>query len=180
MSVAEFWRACRAYAEGFVTSMTERVQAPRRLRRVGQTLPDDGFPVSGRHRARARPDRREGARLQGQEAGALVHPLPDGAGRSRSRIRGSRVAVDLCRVPAGAGKPGGARVARAGPYRPRRVCRHLDDDALDDSLESRDRVSPRVRLRGLRRRWAGRHHGGSACAAGGRGDRADARRPSPR
>ena len=48
--------------------------------------------------------RRAGARLQGQEAGPLVHPLPHGAGRSGSRVRGPHVAVDLRRVPARAGE----------------------------------------------------------------------------
>ena len=36
-----------------------------------------------------RPVRRAGARLQGQEAGPLVHPLPHRARRSRGRVRGS-------------------------------------------------------------------------------------------
>ena len=101
MSVADFRRACRAYAERFIGVMTRGVQAPRRLRRLGTSLPDDGLPVPGGHRARARPVRRAGARLQGQEAGALVHPLPHGAGRGGSRVRGAHVAVDLRRVPAG-------------------------------------------------------------------------------
>ena len=61
-------------------------------------------------------------------------------------------------------------VARSGACRPRRVGRHLDDDALDDSVESRHRVSSRVRLRRIRRRRARRHHGRGARAASGRGD----------
>ena len=104
MSVAEFCRACRAYAERFVGTMTDAVPAPRRPRHLGPAVPDDGLPVPGGDRARVRPVRRAGAGLQGQEAGALVHPLPHRAGRSGSRVRGSHVAVDLRRVPARAGR----------------------------------------------------------------------------
>ena len=61
--------------------------------------------------------RRARARLQGQEAGPLVHPLPHGAGRGGSRVRGSHVAVDLRRVPARPGERGraGARASRRWP-----------------------------------------------------------------
>ena len=52
------------------------------------------------------------ARLQGQEAGPLVHPLPHGARRSRSRVRGARLAVDLRRVPAVAGRAPTSSAAR--------------------------------------------------------------------
>ena len=78
------------------------VSAARDSRHLGRAVPDDGFPVSGGYRTDVRPVCREGARLQGQEAGALVHPLPHRARRSRSRVRRPRFAVDLCRVSAGA------------------------------------------------------------------------------
>ena len=42
--------------------------------------------------------------------------------------------------------------ARAGARRTRRLGPDLDDDAVDDSVEPGDRVSSRVRLRGVRRR----------------------------
>ena len=90
------------------------VPAPRHPRHLGRAVPDDELQVPGGDRARVRPVRRAGPRLQGQEAGALVHPLPHGAGRSGGRVRGSHVAVDLRRVPARAGERGGAR---------RRACR---------------------------------------------------------
>ena len=62
------------------------VPAAWHSRHLGSAVPDDGLPLSGGHRAHVRPVRREGAGLQRQEAGALVHPLPDGAGRGRGRV----------------------------------------------------------------------------------------------
>ena len=137
-------------------------------RHLGSAVPDDGFPLSGGHRAHVRAFRREGAGLQRQEAGALVHPLPNGACRSGSRIPAAHVAVDLRRVPACARKRGRAGVARPGARGTRRVGVDLDDDALDDSVESRGRVSPGVRLRRVRRRRPRRHRGGGAGAEGRR------------
>ena len=89
------------------------VPAARHPRHVGRAVPDDELQVPGGDRARVRPVRRAGSRLQGQEAGALVHPLPHGARRGGGRVRGSHVAVDLRRVPARAGERGGVRQARA-------------------------------------------------------------------
>ena len=121
MSVADFCRACRAYAERFVGTMSEQFQRLGILGTWDAALPDDELQVSGGDRARLRPVRRAGARLQGQEAGALVHPLPHRAGRSRSRVRGSHVAVDLRRVPAGARERSRSSASRVpGAGRPRR------------------------------------------------------------
>ena len=90
MSVADFCRACRAYAERFIGTMTEQFQ---RLGILG-TWDDPYLTMNFKYQAAiARafgPVRRAGARLQGQEAGPLVHPLPHGARRSRGRVRGSR------------------------------------------------------------------------------------------
>src|SRR5438876_134975 len=55
------------------------VPAARRARHVGRAVPDDGLPVSGGDCARVREIRRAAARVQREEAGSLVHPLPDGA-----------------------------------------------------------------------------------------------------
>ena len=140
------------------------VPAARHPRRLGAPVPDDGLQVPGGDRAGARPVRREGAGLQGQEAGALVHPLPDGAGRSGSRIRGSLLAVDLRRVPAGAGERGRAGAAHPGADGTRRLGADLDDDALDDPVEPRDRLPSRGRLRGVRGRRPRGHRGGGARA----------------
>ena len=112
MSVADFCRACRAYAERYIGTMTEQFQRLGDPRHVGRAVPDDELQVPGGDRARLRQVRRAGARLQGQEAGALVHPLQDGARRGGSRVRGSHVAVDLRRVRAGAGERLGVREAR--------------------------------------------------------------------
>ena len=168
MSVADFCRACRAYAERFVGTMTRAVPAARHPRHLGRAVPDDELQVPGGDRARVRPVRRAGAGLQGQEAGALVHPLPHRARRSGGRVRGSHLAVDLRRVPAGAGERGELGGARAGARRPRRLGPDLDDDAVDDPVEPGDRVSSGVRLRGLRRRRPRRHRRRSAGADGRR------------
>ncbi len=113
MSVADFCRACRAYAERFIGVMSKEFQ---RLLVIGDwdhLVPDDGLQLPGVDRAGAREVRRARARLQGQEARALVHSLPHGARRSRSRVRGSLVAVDLRRVSAC-----GRERERAGGARP--------------------------------------------------------------
>ena len=174
MSVADFRRACRAYATRFIDVMTRRVPAPGRVRRLGTSLPDDGLQVPGGDRARAGEVRRAGPGLQGQEAGPLVHPLPDRAGGSRSRVRGSHLAVDLRRVPALAGQRRRARPPRAGAGRARGLRADLDDDALDDSVEPGDRVPSGLRLRGVRGRRPRRDRGRSA------GARRSPRRPAGR
>src|SRR6059036_3749381 len=95
MSVADFCRACRAYAERFVGTMSEQFQ---RLGILG-TWDAPYLTMNFKYQAaitRALAVRRAGAGLQGQEAGPLVHSLPHGARRGRGRVRGSRVAVDLC------------------------------------------------------------------------------------
>ncbi len=80
MSVAEFCQACRAYAERFIGTMTSQFQRLGILATWDQPVSDDGLRLSGGHRARVRAIRRTRARVQGQEARALVHPLPHGAG----------------------------------------------------------------------------------------------------
>ena len=137
MTTAEFCRACRAYAERFIGTMTAQFQ---RLGILG-TWDAPYLTMDFRYQAAiARAFGRfvgAGPRLQGQEAGALVHPLPHGARRSGGRIQGSRLAVDLRGVPALAGERRPARVAGAGARRTRGLSADLDDDALDDSVESR-------------------------------------------
>ncbi len=81
------------------------LQAPRHHRQVGRPLPDDGLPLPGSHRARPGRVCRRRHGLQGQEAGALVHPLPHRPGRSRGRVRAARLAVGHRRVPAERGQP---------------------------------------------------------------------------
>ena len=99
MSTADFRRACRAYAREVRRHPAPRLQAPRHHRPVGRPVQDAEVRVPGGDRPRARQVRRAGHGLQGQEARALVHALPHGAGRSRSRVRAAHLAVDLRRVP---------------------------------------------------------------------------------
>ena len=126
-----------------------RVQAADGVRRLGPLLPDDEPAVPGRHRAGAGQVRRARAGLQGQEAGALVHPLPHRAGRGGSRVRRSLVAVDLRRVSTRPGERGRSWCANPGTRRTYGLRSDLDDDAMDDTVQSGDRVPPRFRLRRL-------------------------------
>ena len=100
MSMADIRRACRAYAERFIGVMTEEFKRLVVFGDWDHPYLTMNFALPGGHRAGAGQVRRARARLQGQEAGPLVHPLPHGAGRSGGRVRGSLVAVDLRRVPA--------------------------------------------------------------------------------
>ena len=84
---AEIRRACRKYAEKYVDLQREGFQAPGRLRPLGRSLPHDERAVSVRDRRRVRRFPRPRLRLQGPQAGALVHARPHRAGRSRSRVR---------------------------------------------------------------------------------------------
>ena len=121
MSVAEFCQACRAYAERFIGTMTAQFQRLGILGTWDRPVSDDGLRLSGGHRARVRALRRPRTRLQGQEARALVHSLPHGTGRSRSRIPRPHLAVDLRRVPAERRRQPGDRAARAGARRQARL-----------------------------------------------------------
>ena len=144
MSPADFRRACRAYAERFIGVMTEEFQRLGVFGDWAAPVPDDELPLPGGHRARARQVRRARPGLQGQEARPLVHPLPDGAGRGRSRVpRRTRRprSTSSSRSTASSRAELARRVPGAG--RTRRCGAHLDDDALDDPVEPGDRVSPR-------------------------------------
>ena len=83
--------------------------------------------------------------------------------------------VEFPLAPASAGELGARVPALAGP---RRLRPHLDDDTLDDSVESGGRVSSGLRLRGVRR---GRPRGAArgAARAGGRAGRRPARSTRP-
>ena len=87
MSVADFRRACRAYATRFIDVMSVEFQ------RLGVFGDWDHLYLTMDFRyqaaiARALGQvRRTRPGLQGQEAGPLVHPLPHGAGGSGSRIQ---------------------------------------------------------------------------------------------
>jgi isoleucyl-tRNA synthetase len=83
MSVADFRRACRAYAERYIGVMTQEFQRLGILGDWEHPYLTMNFKYQAAIARVARQVRREGARLQGQEAGPLVHPLPDGAWRRR-------------------------------------------------------------------------------------------------
>ena len=125
-----FRAACREYAREQIDGAARGLQAPRRDRRLGQSVPDHGPALRGRAAARVRADRRERPRLQGLQAGALVPRLRLGAGRSRSRIRRQDLAGDRRALRRdGPARAGDAASASPAPRHPRR--RHLDHHALD-------------------------------------------------
>ena len=151
MSISDIRRACREYAGRYIDVMTAEF---KRLMVFGDW---DHYYVTMNPRYQA-----DIARALGKfvERGLVykgkkpvhwcIHCRTALAG-SGSRVRGSFVAVDLRRVPAGAGERGGSGRARARARRTRRLGADLDDDAVDDSVEPGDRVSSGVRLRGVRR-----------------------------
>ena len=76
------------YAMEQVDAAAQGLQAPRRVRRLGSPVPDDGPALRSAADPRPGQDHRQRPPLQGRQAGALVPRLPLGAGRSRSGIRG--------------------------------------------------------------------------------------------
>ena len=149
MSVADFRRECRAYAAKYVDIMREDF---KRLGVFG-TWDEPYLTMKPGYQAaivRALGTvRRAGHGLQGQEAGALVHALPHRAGRSRGGVRAAHLAVDLRRVPAAPSRAADELGAVVCPrWRAGRVSvAHLDDDAVDDPVESGGRVSSGLRVR---------------------------------
>ena len=115
------------------------VQAPRRARRLGARVQDQGPGLRGRHPAHLRRVRREGPRLPQQEAGLLVHPLRNGARRGRDRVQGPRQPVDLGEVSRARRRGGEVRPARGQAA----LHRHLDDHAVDAARQPRDRACTR-------------------------------------
>ena len=143
-----------------------RLQAPRRPRRLGPPVPDDGLRATRRTSSArsagsssAGSSTRARSRCTGASATARRWPKPRSSTRTTPRRRStssSRWRRDARRrspqrVPALGGRDG------LGP--------HLDDDAVDDSVEPGDRVPSRVRLRGVRRRRPRRHRGRGAGAS---------------
>ena len=119
MSLADFRRACRAYAERFIGVMTRRVQAARRPRRLGSPLPDDELPVpGGTSRARSASSSsgasstRARSRCTGASTAARRWPRPRSSTRitrrrrstSSSRCAATSAAELAARVPALAGR----------------------------------------------------------------------------
>ena len=135
-AIIAFRRECRAYAEHWVNVQREEFKRLGVDRRLGSSLPDDELSRGGADRPRDLQVRRQRPALSRLQAGHVERGREDGARRSRGRVRGSRQRHDLCRLP-GRGRG--------------RFGRHLDDDALDDSRQPRDRLFPPHRLRPLSR-----------------------------
>ena len=174
MSVADFRRACRAYAERFIGVMT------REFERLG-VFGDWSHPyVTMDFRYQAAIARalgrfvEQGLVYKGKKPvhwcihcrTALAEAEVEYEPHSSPSIY-----VEFVLDPESASDLGGAHSGAGGP---RRLRPHLDDNPVDDSVEPGDRVSSRVRLRGLRRRRAAR------SSSPKRWPRASARRPGGR
>ena len=145
MSAVEIRRACRKYAEKFVDLQRTGFQAAGRARAVGRSVPDDerAVPIGDRRRVCRFSGPR--LRLQGPEAGALVHA------RTARRWRKRKWSTQTTRSPsiwvrfALTSRPGGDRPGAGGPQGLRA---DLDHHAVDDAGEHGDRLQPEVRVRG--------------------------------
>ena len=178
MSVADFCRACRAYAERYIGTMTEQFQ---RLGILG-TWDAPYLTMNFKYQAAI-------ARAFGKfvEQGLVykgkkpVHwcihcrtALAEAEVEYEDHTSPS-IYVEFALAPESE-----AEFAKRVPQldRPRRLGPDLDDDAVDDSVEPGDRVSSRVRLRGVRRR---RPRGDRRRGAGAEGrGRRPARRSASR
>ncbi len=151
--VAEFRRACRAYAERFIGVMTRGVPAARRLRRRGTSpyLTMDFRYQADIVRALGKFVER-GLVYKGKKPvhwcihcrTALAEAEVEYADHTSPSIY-----VEFPLAPASAAALGRTRARTGGPER---LGADLDDDAVDHSVEPGDRVPSGVRLRGLRRR----------------------------
>ena len=134
-----FRRECRAYADKWLERAARGVQAARRHRRLGASLCDDELSRRGA-RSRANHEiRRERPALSRLEAGDVERRREDGARRGGDRIRGYHERHGVCGVSGDAGGRLQGRKLDRGIDRGR-VGRHLDDDALDDPRQPRDRL----------------------------------------
>ena len=171
MSAADFRRACRAYAERFIGVMTEEFKRLGIFGDWDHPVPDDGVQVPGGDRARARQVRRARAwssRARSRCTGASTAARRWPKRKSSTRTTRRRRSTSSSRSPPDSADELGARIPElAGP---RRLGADLDDDAVDDPVEPGDRLSPGVRLRGLRRRRPrGDRRGGAGAVGRGRG-----------
>ena len=129
------------------STCSARLQAPRRPRRLGRSVPDDGLRLPGRDRAGARAgssSRGSSTRARSPCTGASTAAPRSPRPRSSTRTTRRRRSTSSSRWRRATRR---ARRADPGARRPRRVGPDLDDDALDDPVEPRDRVPSRVRLR---------------------------------
>ena len=157
LPVAETQRLARAYATEQIARQKARLPAPRRARRLGPSVHDDGVSERGRRDPHARQDPREGLSLSRPEAGELVLRLRQRAGRSRGRIRGPRTTSRSTSASRSTTRDRAQARARhsASPQLPDGPVRRrdLDDDAVDDSRQpGAERASRTSTTRWWRRR----------------------------
>ena len=122
MSPVAFRQACRAYADKFMRIQREEFE---RLGVMGEW--DDPYltmapGLPGHDRAPARDIRREGARLQGQEVGPLVHLVPHRARRGGGRVRREPREPADRRALRARGERGARGSPRASPPSPAAPC----------------------------------------------------------
>jgi isoleucyl-tRNA synthetase len=140
MSVADFCRACRAYAERFIGTMTEQFQ---RLGILG-TWDDPYVTMNFKYQAAiARAfgrfvEQGSSTRARSRSTGAFTAGPRSPKPKSNTRTTSSpSIYVEFPLAPTSA--------ASSAPRCPAslagRVGADLDDDAVDDSVESGDRVS---------------------------------------
>ena len=180
MSVADFRRACRAYAARFVDQM--RVD----FKRLG-VLGDWDEPYLtmnyGYQAAIVRALGRfveQGLVYKGKKPVHWCTHCRTALAEAEVEYRGPHLAVDLRRVPAGAVGGWRSRGAHPGARRPRGVGPDLDDDALDHPVQPGGRLPSRLRLRRLRVRRAGGHPRLRPGRDGRQGHRQAARRSDRR
>ena len=168
MSVADFCRACRAYAERFVGTMTEQFQ---RLGILG-TWDEPYLTMNFKYQAAiARAFGRfveQGLVYKGKKPVHWCIHCRTALAEAEVEYEDHTSPSIYVEFPLAPDERGRARRARAGARRPRRLGAHLDDDAVDDSVEPGDRVSSGVRLRGVRRRRPRGHRRRGAGADGRR------------
>ena len=159
MSVADFRRACRAYADRYIGVMTEE------FRRLG-VLGDWERPyLTMNFRYQAAIARALGGCVErglvykGRKPVHWCIHCRTALAEAEVEYRRAHLPVDLRDLPARRGEPG-----RAGPQGPGaggtdRGGARLDDDALDDSVEPGRGLPSRVRVRRVRAGWRGRAAG---------------------
>ena len=147
MSLADFRRACRAYASRFIDVMSGEFQ---RLCVFGDW---DHLYLTMDFRYQAAIARalgkfvEQGLVYKGKKPVHWCIHCRTALAEAEVEYRGSLVAVHLCRVPAVAGEQRDHRRACARARGTAGLGAHLDDDAVDDSVQPGDRLSSRLRLR---------------------------------
>ena len=114
MSVADFRRACRAYAERFVGMMTARVPAAHGVRRLGPPVPDDelrGTRRRSRGRSASSSSRGSSTRARSRSTGASTAAPRWPKRRSSTRITRRRRSTSSSRSPRRA-RPSSRRACR--------------------------------------------------------------------